>query len=198
MISTQVDPARAAAAGAAAARRARPPSAASPDPKLSNVEGMEHDPAIAGLYALVAPHAARLLGPHDAPRKVQVAVRFPDPSGRGPRPIDGKRWHVDGFRTGAHSPFDLLVGVALTATPSYDAGNLAVHPRTHKTVLALARRSERNIRDLHYSKHDFGSAPLQLRFAVGDVARAGAGTNALRRVCDVSSHRSSRTRNYLT
>ena len=47
---------------------------------------MEHDPAVAGLYALVAPHAARLLGPHDPPKKVQVAVRFPDPSGRGPRP----------------------------------------------------------------------------------------------------------------
>jgi len=127
-------------------------------------------------------YAARLLGPHDPPKKVQVAVRFPDPSGRGPRPIDGKRWHVDGFRTGAHSPFDLLVGVALTATPSEDAGNLAVHPRTHKTVLSLARRSERNIRDLHYSKHDFGSAPLQLRFQVGDVVLARAGINASRRV----------------
>ena len=74
------------------------------------------------------------------------------------------------------------VGVALTATPSDDAGNLAVHPRTHKTVLSLARRSERNIRDLRYSKHDFGSAPLQLRFQVGDVVLARAGINASRRV----------------
>ena len=46
----------------------------------------------------------------------------------------------------------------------------------------VARRSERNIRDLHYSKHDFGSAPLQLRFQVGDVVLARAGINASRRV----------------
>ncbi len=74
---------------------------------------------------------------------------------------------------------------ALTATPTNDAGNLAVHPRTHKTVLSLARRSEHRIRDLHYAKHDFGSAPLQLRFAVGDVARARAGIDFLRCVCDL-------------
>ena len=86
----------------------------------------------------------------------------------------------------AWSPkFGVLVGVALTATTSDDAGNLAVHPRTHKTVLSLARRSEHRIRDLHYSKHDFGSSPLQLRFAVGDVARARAGIDFLRCVCDL-------------
>ena len=32
------------------------------------------------------------------------------------------------------------------------------------------------------SKHDFGTSPLQLRFQVGDVARARAGINASRRV----------------
>ena len=74
--------------------------------------------------------------------------------------------------------------LALTATPTNDAGNLAIHPRTHKTVLALARRSEHRIRDLHYAKHDFGASPLQLRFEVGDVARARAGINLLRCVCD--------------
>ena len=88
--------------------------------------------------------------------------------------------------TASPTVIDLLVGVALTATPTNDAGNLAVHPRTHKTVLSLARRSERSIRDLHYAKHDFGTSPLQLRFQVGDAARAGAGINVLRCLFHVS------------
>jgi len=56
----------------------------------------------------------------------QIAVRFPGS-------LFGRR-HIDGIDRGEHSPFDLLVGVALTDQNEADNGNLCVWPGSHKKI----------------------------------------------------------------
>lgn len=44
----------------------------------------------------------------------------------------GNRWIIDGFTsTGNHSPYSLLIGIALTDIPQYNCGNFCVHPSSH-------------------------------------------------------------------
>jgi hypothetical protein len=44
----------------------------------------------------------------------------------------GNRWVIDGFTsTGNHSPYSLLIGIALTDIPQYNCGNFCVHPSSH-------------------------------------------------------------------
>ena len=174
VLAGAVPPAAAAAAGALVRSRAVPGAATGPDKKLTNVAGLEADPRVLALYGVQLRGAVgALLGDHTAPRKAQVAVRFPDGAGRPPRPVGGRRWHVDGFRKGEHSAFDLLVGVCLSDVADLDAGNLAVHPGAHATLAGAVRRAARagKVRDLHYDKEDLGE-PTQLRLRAGDVVLA--------------------------
>jgi len=174
VLAGAVPSAAAAAAGALVRSRAVPGAATGPDAKLTNVPGLEADPRVLALYGVQLRGAVgALLGDHTPPRKAQVAVRFPDGTGRPPRPVGGRRWHVDGFRKGEHSAFDLLVGVCLSDVADLDAGNLAVHPGAHATLAGAVRRAARagKVRDLHYDKEDLGE-PTQLRLRVGDVVLA--------------------------
>ena len=49
-------------------------------------------------------------------------------------------WHVDGLENGAHSSFDLLVGVTLSATPKVNSGNFVVWPGSHHACAAALKR----------------------------------------------------------
>ena len=57
-----------------------------------------------------------------------MALRFPTPPGDAMRTKREEQWHIDGMKKRHLSPFQLLVGVALSAQPSDDCGNLAVWP----------------------------------------------------------------------
>jgi len=75
-------------------------------------------------------------------RQGQVALRFPMPPSQRGRERGEEQWHIDGMQKSEHmTPFDLLVGVALSAQPSDDCGNLALWPGTHAKVHeAVARQ----------------------------------------------------------
>lgn len=100
---------------------------------------------------LLSPHggalplAESLLGAGKVlnPRGSQIALRFPEVDEHGTPTRDpnvklsGTEWHTDGMRQGRASPFTLLLGVALSATPSPMTGNLAVFPRSHDLLHKL-------------------------------------------------------------
>ena len=69
----------------------------------------------------------------------QVALRFPLHVGAKRVPLDGKSWHIDGFGQGKHSPFTLLVGVALSDATDSGCGNFAVHPGAHWSTQEAVR-----------------------------------------------------------
>jgi ectoine hydroxylase-related dioxygenase (phytanoyl-CoA dioxygenase family) len=51
----------------------------------------------------------------------------------------GTQWHIDGMDTGKHSPFSLLVGVALSDQSQPDCGNLIAFPGSHHSLHPLLR-----------------------------------------------------------
>jgi len=90
--------------------------------------------------------AEQLLGPNIRLKNAggQVALRYPlspkDAHRRGAKADES--WHVDSMAKQAHmSAFQLLVGVALSAQPEDDCGNLHVWPGEHVTVHDAARRA---------------------------------------------------------
>lgn len=78
----------------------------------------------------LATHAQALLGSGQVLpcADAQVALRFPDDPAAS---VGREDWHIDGFGGGNHSPFDLLVGVALSDATRPGSGNLCVHPGSH-------------------------------------------------------------------
>jgi hypothetical protein len=83
------------------------------------------------------PHSPTLI--HQA----QIALRSPQvmPGLGGifgfrskPMELDGKRWHIDGLAQSKHSPFSLLVGVALSDQLREFSGNLCVFPGSHHSL----------------------------------------------------------------
>ena len=88
--------------------------------------------------------AQRLLGRGQARwgGGAQIALRPPDGDGTGGPPRAAEeaahpptRWHIDGMGQGRHSPFSLLVGVALSAQPAGGGhGNLRVFRGSHATL----------------------------------------------------------------
>lgn len=92
-----------------------------------------------------------LLGPVQQRRpNAQVALRFPmEPTTARSRPAKSdEQWHIDGMNKEARhmSPFQLLVGVALSAQPDDECGNLHVWPREHARTFEAVRemRAERD------------------------------------------------------
>ena len=79
-----------------------------------------------GLYGV----AQALLGNVTTPKMAQLALRFPNERKEPPE----EQWHIDGMKKHHLSPFNLLVGVALSAQPAQDMGNLAVWPGCHVVV----------------------------------------------------------------
>eukprot|EP01047_Picozoa_sp_COSAG01_P044417 COSAG01_NODE_4011_length_5436_cov_5.572232_5_plen_505_part_00 len=60
-----------------------------------------------------------------------------------PEATPGTQWHVDGMGKGRHSPFTLLVGVALSDTSTPNSGNFVVFPGSHHRTLPLLTASAR-------------------------------------------------------
>ena len=79
------------------------------------------------------------------PLGCQVALKFPAAAATVPtdggaaEAAQGRRWHVDGFGEGRHSPFTVLVGVCLSDVPAPCSGELAVHPGAHWGLVAAVR-----------------------------------------------------------
>lgn len=83
------------------------------------------------------------------PRGAQVALRFPNPVGQSKarrheaREGEDVSWHIDGMKKPHMSPFNLLLGVALSAQPTDDCGNLGLwagaHQKVHDAVVAQRR-----------------------------------------------------------
>jgi hypothetical protein len=125
------------------------------------------------------------------PRDVQVAVRPPEPAlllKDPPRALfrngvvdDGKRWHLDGMtKPGQHSPFSVLLGVALSDQNAGNlCGNLVVFPGSHLSLQPLLAEKLKNgacskegffpAGEMPWpSKPDLGSG-CALQMAAGDV-----------------------------
>jgi len=110
----------------------------------------EGRPALAGgiksarpiMYLLYATAAfgvvEQLLGRPRRPHAAQIALRFPTRDFVAEQTED--QWHIDGMKKPHMSPFQLLLGVALSATPADDCGNLGVWPRSHTRLHEEVRR----------------------------------------------------------
>mmetsp|Transcript_33942 Transcript_33942/g.106753 ORF Transcript_33942/g.106753 Transcript_33942/m.106753 type:complete len:183 (+) Transcript_33942:259-807(+) len=61
-----------------------------------------------------------------------------------PRPPKGNdQWHIDGMKKNGHmSPFQLLLGVALSSQRDDDCGNLCVWPTQHAAVAEAVQRAQ--------------------------------------------------------
>lgn len=80
----------------------------------------------------------RMLGSGDVahPLSGTVVTTFPTLELCDPPALFGNQWRIDGFTSsGAHSPYTLLVGVALTDIPEANCGNFCVHSGSHMTLL---------------------------------------------------------------
>ena len=115
----------------------------------------------------------------------QLALRFPLPPAKADRPPkDDDQWHIDGMNKTTHmSPFQLLVGVALSDQPTDDCGNLHYWPAQHRTVFdAVKRQSARRAHDMGASAPALSADPWygekpslpaeqrsQLKLQAGDV-----------------------------
>ena len=114
---------------------------AGPDGQNRLGGGIQRSPAIVGLLhaspALCI--AQQLLGGNGGAGAVrggasgQVALRFPLPPANVDRAAKTEeQWHIDGMKVNSHmSPFQLLLGVALSSQPADDCGNLHVWPKMH-------------------------------------------------------------------
>ena len=99
------------------------------------------------------------------PRAAQVALRFPCAPGKERGEASRDQWHIDGMRKEHQSPFNVLLGVALSAQPEDDCGNLVVWPGAHAGVHTAVKRA----RDVRCDNgRDDGSAE-------GDVESVWAG-----------------------
>ena len=91
--------------------------------------------------------------------------------------VGGRRWHVDGFGEGKHSPFTLLVGVCLSDCVNPGSGNFAVHPGAHWTLQEAVRAQVANggeafsSEGINEQKPDLGP-PVQLMMQAGDCVVA--------------------------
>lgn len=82
-----------------------------------------------------------LLGKDDVahPKTAQIRMTFPslDCTVESPA-LHGDQWIVEGFNgQGDHSPFSLLLAVALTDITEADMGNICVHPESHMLLLDM-------------------------------------------------------------
>jgi len=87
--------------------------------------------------------AQRLLGRGCVARGhgAQMALRAPH-LGMAPLSDDSippKQWHIDGMGKGKHSPFSLLLGVALTEQSQPNVGNLVAFRGSHHVLQPLLR-----------------------------------------------------------
>ncbi|KAJ8603731.1 hypothetical protein CTAYLR_000238 [Chrysophaeum taylorii] len=93
--------------------------------------------------------------------KCQVALRKPelglteDQRMARRAELAGHQWHVDGMVKNRHTPFNLLVGVALSDQTQPGAGQLVVYPGSHRVILDAYRdRVERHNGELYVNGPD--------------------------------------------
>jgi hypothetical protein len=86
----------------------------------------------------------KLIGQGDVqhPKQAQVVSIFPCIEILSNSPaLQTDKWNIEGFTTqGGHSPFNILIGVALTDMSDIDMGNFCVHPESHYVLLDQYRR----------------------------------------------------------
>lgn len=88
--------------------------------------------------------AEQLLGKTNRPAGGQVALRFPcapNDAAAMAREKRDEQWHIDGMNKQSHmSPFDILMGVALSDQPEEGYGNLGVWPGSHLPIHEAVKR----------------------------------------------------------
>jgi hypothetical protein len=110
-------------------------------------------------YASPVAHIVqRLLGSGDVapPLCAQIVASYPSFNlFNATHTLFGDQWTIEGFTSsGAHSPYSVLVGVALTDILQPNCGNFCVHPDSH--VLLLDKYAEQvKIRFLLFSNRCF-------------------------------------------
>jgi hypothetical protein len=106
--------------------------------------GITNDPDVLSLFynSAVSTYAQLLLGTgRVAPvRAAQIALRYPTLWG-APASIGGRQYHIDGVGRGKHSPFSLLIGVALSAQPESMCGNFGAYPGSHFDLQDIMKRA---------------------------------------------------------
>jgi len=107
-------------------------------------ESRRHESVQALLYATpLWTIAQRLLGRGKVSHcpQSQMALRPPN---LGAKPLDDeaippKQWHIDGMNKGNHSPFSILLGIALSEQTLPNCGNLVAFPGSHHVLHPLIR-----------------------------------------------------------
>ena len=115
-------------------------SGVSRDPAIDAL--LNRSPAVAAARALLGPRLRGGRAGSDDAGGGQVALRFPMAPQRALQrgPKSEEQWHIDGMMRQVHmSPFQLLVGVALSAQPDDDCGNLHVWPAQHAATHEAVR-----------------------------------------------------------
>lgn len=87
--------------------------------------------------AIASVHQAQVALRHPEIESISMFTRFLGSGSRGP--LGGTRWHVDGLAQGKHSPFALLIGVALSDQLQEYSGNLCVFPGSHHTLQSFVQ-----------------------------------------------------------
>lgn len=80
----------------------------------------------------------RLLGAGDVanPLSARIVTTFPSLDLTPSPALFGNKWSIEGFTsTGGHSPYTMLLGVALTDIPESNSGNFCVHAGSHMMLL---------------------------------------------------------------
>ena len=94
---------------------------------------------LAVYYATPLAHIVqRLLGAGDVanPTTARIITTYPTLELTESPALYGNKWTVEGFTsTGGHSPYTLLLGVALTDIADTNMGNFCVHPGSHMSLL---------------------------------------------------------------
>ena len=107
-------------------------------------------------------------------RRCQIALRFGEncttPEGHELNP---REWHVDGTIKGAHSPFSLLLGVALSDVPEdCPGGGFVCFPGTHLSLQQEMRAFAAGEESI-FNKPRLGGAKTALEGAVEIKAKRG-------------------------
>lgn len=129
-------------------------------------------------YTSALPHLLqRIMGRDDVDlvKTARVLCTYPslDVSEMSPALL-GDQWNIEGFTKDSHSPYNILIGVALTDMTSTDMGNFCVHPGSHMALMeqyfqqAEGKQTMFSDDPKDVKKTDLGE-PLQLIMHAGDV-----------------------------
>jgi hypothetical protein len=150
-----------------------------PGQRVELVGDITQDPDLLALFhASCLPHLLqRLLGKGEVAPVThgQIIATYPclDVSMTCPALL-GDQWRVEGFTETSHSPYSLLVGIALTDLSTDHTGNFCLHPGSHMVLLEQYRQQAKQhgcilSRSPQESKKADLGEPVQLLMQAGDV-----------------------------